>query len=175
MSAYGPLSYEGPPPTSAAWREGDPLGRRQFITIEDFVTESQFRFPEVRVAYETWGALNDTGTNAIYICHALTGDSHVSGEAGPGHVTAGWWDGLIGPGKAIDTNEYFVVCANVLGGAQGTTGPSSLDSEGVPWGSRFPVITIPDMVEIEHELMVAMGIQRWQLMLGPSLGGMRVL
>jgi homoserine O-acetyltransferase/O-succinyltransferase len=127
------------------------------------------------VAYQTWGTLRDDGSNAIYICHALTGDSHVSGEAGPGHMTAGWWDGLVGRGRAIDTDEWFVACANVLGGCQGTTGPSSLAPDGRPWGSRFPTITVRDMVQVEHAFTGAIGIDSWALMLGPSLGGMRVL
>ena len=127
------------------------------------------------MAYETWGTLNADRTNAVYICHALTGDSHVSGSAGPGHVTGGWGDGLVGPGCAVDTDEWFVVCANVLGGCQGTTGPASLAPDGQPWGSRFPVVTVGDMVEVERRLSDVLGIQSWALLLGPSLGGMRVL
>jgi homoserine O-acetyltransferase/O-succinyltransferase len=175
MSQYGPLSYTGRPPASAAWREGDHPGERQFVNIGSFTTESGFTFDDVRVAYQTWGELNASKTNAIYIAHALTGDSHVMGEAGPGHATAGWWDSLVGPGRPIDTESYFVVCANVLGGAQGTTGPSSLAPDQLPWGSRFPVITIGDMVKVEFQLMQHLAIPQWQLMLGPSLGGMRVL
>ena len=175
MSEYGPISYDGPPPASAAWREGDPVGDRLFVDVGDFVTESGTLIPDVRVAYETWGTLNADRSNTIYVCHALTGDSHVTGPAGPGHRTAGWWDGLVGPGRAIDTDEWFVVCANVLGGCQGTTGPSSLAHDGRPWGSRFPVVTVADMVVIEGRLADALGIDSWALMLGPSLGGMRVL
>lgn len=175
MSEYGPLSYEGHPPASAAWREGDNPGRRQFVDVGGITTDSGFQFDSVRVAFETWGTLNADRSNAIYVCHALTGDSHVTGPAGPGHATSGWWDSLVGAGMPIDTDEYFVVCANVLGGAQGTTGPSSLAPDGQPWGSRFPVITISDMVQVEYLLMQALDIPVWQLMLGPSLGGMRVL
>lgn len=175
MPAYGPLSYEGLPPASAAWRETDPVGDRILVDVGDIVTESGATIPDVRVAYETWGTLNAEGTNAIYICHALTGDSHVTGPAGPGHVTAGWWHGLVGPGCDIDTDEWFVVCANVLGGCQGTTGPASLAPDGRPWGSRFPVVTVADMVEVERRLTDHLGIESWALMLGPSLGGMRVL
>ena len=174
MSAFG-LSYDGPPPASAAWREGDPVGDRRFADVGALTTESGFTLPDVRVAYETWGSLSSDGTNAIYICHALTGDAHVTGPAGPGQVTGGWWDGLVGPGCAIDTDEWFVVCANVLGGCQGTTGPSSTAPDGEPWGSRFPVVTVGDMVEVEHRLTDHLGITSWALMLGPSLGGMRVL
>ncbi len=172
---YGPLTYVGLPPASAAWREGDPAGSRLFLDTGPFVTDSGFEFPSVRIAYETWGTLNADRSNAVYVAHALTGDSHVSGPAGPGHKTGGWWDGLVGPGKAIDTDQWFVVCANVLGGCQGTTGPSSPAPDGKPWGSRFPVVTVPDMVRIEHRLTDALGIDTWAVMLGPSLGGMRVL
>ncbi|MGA0221038.1 MAG: homoserine O-acetyltransferase MetX [Candidatus Nanopelagicales bacterium] len=131
--------------------------------------------PNVTVAYETWGTLAPDGHNAIYICHALTGDSHVTGPAGPGHRTAGWWSGLVGPGMPIDTDRWFVVCANVLGGCQGTTGASSADPDGLPWGSRFPTVTVADMVDVERALADHLGIDQWLLMLGPSLGGMRVL
>lgn len=174
-AGYGPLSYEGLPPASAAWREGDPVGQRSFLDIGPLRTESGFEFPSLRVAYQTWGTLDDRRSNAVYICHALTGDSHVTGPAGPGHMTGGWWDGLVGPGRAIDTDQWFVVCANVLGGCQGTTGPSSADPDGRPWGSRFPTITVRDMVDVELALTKALGIDSWALMLGPSLGGMRVL
>ena len=176
MSAkFGPLSYDGPPPASGAWREGNPVGERRFLDVGDLTVTVGQQIPDVRVAYQTWGALNADRSNAVYICHALTGDSHVTGEAGPGHLTAGWWDGLVGPGAPIDTAEWFVVCANVLGGCQGTTGPASLAGDGRPWGSRFPVVTVADMVEIERRVMAALGIPSWALMLGPSLGGMRVL
>jgi homoserine O-acetyltransferase len=171
----GPLSYDGPPPASAAWREGDPPGDRRFVDVGELVTESGSVLPNVTVAYETWGELAEDGSNAVYICHALTGDSHVTGAAGPGHLTGGWWDGLVGPGRAIDTDEWFVVCANVLGGCQGTTGPASTAPDGRPWGSRFPVVTVGDMVAVEHRLTDLLGIPAWALMLGPSLGGMRVL
>lgn len=175
MPGYGPLSYDGPPPASAAWREGDPFGDRQFADFGELRTESGQLVPSIRVAYETWGTLNADRSNAVYVCHALTGDSHVTGSAGPGHKTGGWWDGLVGPGAAVDTDEWFVVCANVLGGCQGTTGPSSTAGDGRPWGSRFPVVTVGDMVEVERRLSDHLGIESWALLLGPSLGGMRVL
>jgi homoserine O-acetyltransferase len=151
------------------------VGERRFAEVGDVTTESGALIPQVRVAYETWGTLNDDRSNAVYICHALTGDSHVAGRAGPGHRTDGWWHGLVGPGCAVDTDDWFVVCANVLGGCQGTTGPSSVAPDGEPWGSRFPVVTVPDMVEVEYRLTDLLGIPSWALMLGPSLGGMRVL
>ena len=172
---YGPLSYDGPPPATGAWREGDPVGERRFLDIGDVEVTVGTTIPAVRVAYQTWGRLNEERTNAVYVCHALTGDSHVTGDAGPGHLTAGWWAGLVGPGAPVDTDRWFVVCANVLGGCQGTTGPASLAPDGRAWGSRFPVITVADMVEVERRVMDALEIPSWALMLGPSLGGMRVL
>ena len=171
----GPIDYSGLPPASAAWREGDPVGNRSFLSVGDIATESGAVIPAVTVAYETFGQLAPDRQNAVYVCHALTGDSHVTGDAGPGHLTPGWWSGLIGPGKAIDTDRWFVVCANVLGGCQGTTGASSLAPDGKPWGSRFPTVTVGDMVEVERAVMDHLGIDDWALMLGPSLGGMRVL
>ena len=174
-AAYGPLSYDGPPPASAAWREGHHVGERLFLDAGDLTVATGSTLPAVRVAYQTWGTLNESRSNAVYVCHALTGDSHVTGAAGPGHLTAGWWDGLVGPGAPVDTDEWFVVCANVLGGCQGTTGPATLAPDGRPWGSRFPVVTVADMVEVERRVMDALGIPSWALMLGPSLGGMRVL
>ena len=174
-SFVGPIDYSGPPPASAAWREGDPVGDRRFLDVGPLMTESGFTLPEIRVAYETWGTLAPDASNAVYICHALTGDSHVAGSAGPGHLTDGWWDSLVGPGRPLDTDRWFVVCANVLGGCQGTTGPASLSPDGKPWGSRFPVVTVADMVEVERRVTDQLGIPSWALMLGPSLGGMRVL
>ena len=132
---YGPLSYDGPPPATGAWREGDPVGERRFLDIGDVEVTVGTTIPAVRVAYQTWGRLNEERTNAVYVCHALTGDSHVTGDAGPGHLTAGWWAGLVGPGAPVDTDRWFVVCANVLGGCQGTTGPASLAPDGRAWGT----------------------------------------
>jgi homoserine O-acetyltransferase len=131
--------------------------------------------PDVTLAYETWGELNAAGDNAVLVEHALTGDSHVVGEVGPGHPTPGWWDGLIGPGRPLDTRRWFVVAANVLGGCQGSTGPASTAPDGQPWGSRFPFTTIRDQVRTEALLADAIGVDRWRLVLGGSMGGMRVL
>ena len=112
-------------PVTGAWRPGDPPGRRQFATLFDarpHVLETGGRLANVTVAYETWGELNANRDNALLVLHALTGDSHAAGPAGPGHGFEGWWDALVGPGKAIDSDRFFVVCPNVLGGCQGTTG-----------------------------------------------------
>ncbi|MDP4825016.1 MAG: homoserine O-acetyltransferase [Candidatus Nanopelagicales bacterium] len=151
------------------------MGNRQFLDVGSLDLQSGGHLPAIRVAYETWGSLNADGSNAVYVCHALTGDSHVTGSAGSGHLIGGWWDQLVGPGAPLDTDEWFVVCANVLGGCQGTTGPMSLAPDGRAWGSRFPVVTVADMVEVEVRLADALGIPSWALILGPSLGGMRVL
>lgn len=129
--------------------------------------------PSVTVAYETWGTLTPDGGNAVFVEHALTGDSHVVGPAGPDHPTAGWWQDLIGPGAPLDTDELFVVATNVLGGCRGTTGPSSPAPDGRPWGSRFPRITIRDQVQVEAVAADRLGIARLRAVLGGSMGGMR--
>jgi homoserine O-acetyltransferase/O-succinyltransferase len=162
------------------WRPGDDPGRRRFVTLtgkggKGFTLEGGGQLADVTVAYESWGHLNETRSNAILVLHALTGDSHAAGPAGPGHLLTGWWDGLIGPGKALDTDRYFVVCPNVLGGCQGTTGPASLNSDGDPFGSRFPLITIRDQVAVEVDLTDRLGISCWDAVVGGSMGGMRVL
>lgn len=127
----------------------------------------------VTVAYETWGSLNAEGSNAVLVEHALTGDSHVVGPADDTHPTAGWWEGLIGPGAPLDTDELFVVATNVLGGCRGTTGPSSTAPDGRAWGSRFPRITIRDQVRTEALLADRLGIRTFRAVLGGSMGGMR--
>src|SRR5690606_24795213 len=125
---------------------------------------------------ETFGRLNSDASNAVLLCHAWTGDSHAAGPAGRGHATPGWWDAMVGPGKPIDTDEWFVVCPNVLGGCQGSTGPASAHPEdGRPYGSRFPVITIRDMVRAQARLADHLGVQRWHAVVGGSMGGMQVL
>ncbi|MGI8702244.1 MAG: homoserine O-acetyltransferase MetX [Nocardioidaceae bacterium] len=163
------------PPATGAWREGDAVGRRSFVDIGDLELETGGMLPGVRVAYESWGKLSPARDNAVLVLHALTGDSHAAGSAGLGHPTPGWWDGLIGAGRAIDTTRWFVVAPNILGGCQGTTGPSSPAPGGRPWGSRFPYLTTRDQVAAEEELARAIGVQRWALVLGGSAGGMRAL
>ena len=161
------------PPATGAWREGDPVGDRRFVDVGDLALEGGETIPDVRVAYETWGRFD--GTNAVLVLHALTGDSHVTGEAGLGHPTPGWWSGLIGPGQAVDTDRWFVVAPNVLGGCQGTTGPSSPAPDGRPWGSRFPRTTVRDQVVLEQRVADALGVGSWAAVLGGSMGGMRAL
>jgi homoserine O-acetyltransferase/O-succinyltransferase len=164
-----------PPTTSGAWRGGDPVGGRQFIDVGAVELERGAVLPDVTLAYETWGELNPARDNAILVEHALTGDSHVTGAVGPGHPTPGWWDGLIGPGCPLDTNRFHVVAANVLGGCQGSTGPASVAPDGQPWGSRFPFVTVRDQVQVEALLADRLGVDRWSLVLGGSMGGMRAV
>lgn len=163
------------PPASGAWREGDPPGQRQFVDVGNVALELGGELPNVRVAYETYGALNDDGTNAVLVLHALTGDSHLSGPKGPGHPTPGWWEPLLAPGAPLDPAEWFVVAPNVLGGCQGTTGPASLVQDGRAWGSRFPRITVRDQVAVERLLTDSLGIDAWAAVIGGSMGGMRSL
>lgn len=161
----------GPAPVTGAWREGDPRGSRQFADIGDLTLESGAVLPGVRLAYETWGTFD--GSNAVLILHALTADSHVVGPAGEGHVSAGWWEGLVGPGKAIDTDRFYVVAANILGGCQGSTGPASAAADGEPWGGSFPYVTVRDQVHAEAALADSLGIDRWYGVIGGSAGGTR--
>lgn len=168
---------EGPPSGSSP---GLSPGGRLFVDLPR-VTEGGLaleyggRLPDLTVAYENWGTLNADHSNGVLVLHALTGDSHAAGPAGAGHPATGWWDGLIGPGLALDTDRYFVVCPNVLGGCQGTTGPASLAPDGAAYGSRFPIITIRDQVAVEAALADVLGINEWAGVVGGSMGGMRVL
>ncbi len=165
-------------PASGAWRPGDPIGSRRFLELpaRPFALEGGGLLRGVQLAYETWGTLDATAANAVLVCHALTGDSHAAGPHGPGHPTQGWWDALIGPGRALDTDRYLVVCANVLGGCQGTIGPASPHpDDGRPWGSRFPVVTVRDMVRTQALLADHLGVRRWRAVVGGSMGGMQAL
>ncbi|MGL4745549.1 MAG: homoserine O-acetyltransferase MetX [Dermatophilaceae bacterium] len=159
----------------AWWRPGDPAGTRRFENLGDLALERGGVLPDVVVAYETWGTLAPSGNNAILVEHALTGDSHVVGEAGLGHPSPGWWPSMVGPGAPLDTDRFYVVASNVLGGCQGSTGPSSLAPDGRPWAGRFPFVTIRDQVAAEAVLADALGIARWHAVLGGSMGGMRAL
>lgn len=179
-------------PVTGAWRPGDPPGRRRFVTFakdRPFVLEGGGMLSDITIAYETWGEVTPDADNAILICHALTGDSHAAGGLVDGHPTPGWWDGLIGPGRAIDTDRYFVVCANVLGGCQGSTGPASpqphssqsqtqpsgAGEPGRPYGSLFPVVSIRDMVRTQVVVANELGVRKWLSVIGGSMGGMQAL
>lgn len=157
------------PASTALWRDGDHPGERRFVSIGRLELESGESLPDVVLAYETWGRLSPERDNAVLVEHALTGDSHVVGEAGPGHPTAGWWPGLIGQGAPLD-DDYFVIAINVLGGCQGSTGPGSAAPDGRPWGSRFPRLTIRDQVAAEARLADVLGIERWHTVIGGSMG-----
>ena len=165
----------GKPPATGAWREGDAVGHRQFVAIGAQSLERGGQLPSVRIAYETWGELNADASNAILVLHALTGDSHLIGPAAPGHPTAGWWSGIIGPGRYVDTRDWFVVAPNLLGGCQGSTGPASLAPDGHEWGARFPYLTIRDQVAAQSAMSDAIGIRRWAAVFGGSMGGMHAL
>ena len=163
------------PPVTGAWRDGDPAGHRKFAASGPFQTESGVELPSIRIAYETWGELNAARDNAILVLHALTGDSHLRGEAGAGHPTAGWWQEIVGPGAAVDTDRWFVIAPNMLGGCQGTTGPASVAPDGYEWASRFPYLTVRDQVAAHARLADAIGIDRWAGVIGGSMGGMHAL
>jgi homoserine O-acetyltransferase len=165
----------GKPPATGAWREGDPVGDRKFVSIGSMNLERGDELPHVRIAYETFGTLNPAKDNAVLVLHTVTGDSHVVGEAGAGHPTAGWWSGIVGEGKSIDTDEWFVVAPNMLGGCQGSTGPASNAPDGTEWGARFPFVTIRDQVAAQVAFSDAIGIQSWGAVIGGSMGGMQAL
>jgi len=166
-------------PASGAWRPGDPSGRRRFLDLphdRPFALEGGGLLRGATIAFETWGELAPDGGNAVLVCHALTGDSHAAGGLDVGHATPGWWDGMIGPGRTLDPGRHFVVCVNVLGGCQGTTGPASPHpDDGRPWGPRFPVVSVRDMVRTQAAVADHLGVARWLMVVGGSMGGMQVL
>lgn len=132
--------------------------------------------PAYDLVYETYGTLNADASNAVLICHALSGHHHAAGYHGPDDKRPGWWDNCIGPGKPIDTNHFFVVCPNNLGGCHGSSGPTSTNPEtGQPWGPDFPMMTVKDWVKSQTRLADALGIQQWAAVVGGSLGGMQAM
>ncbi len=146
---------------------------KDFVFAQPFTFKSGQVIPGFTLRYETYGALNATRDNAILICHALSGDHHCAGWHTPQDRKPGWWNNLIGPGKAVDTRRYFVVCANVLGGCQGSTGPSSINPEtGRPYGILFPFVTIRDMVRAQKLLLDHLGVAELHAIIGGSMGGM---
>ena len=160
---------------------GESVGLTQTRTVRLFTPEEPMRLAggdvlgPVDVAYETYGTLNADASNAVYLCHALTGDAHAAGWHG-GDRRPGWWDNLIGPGRPLDTNRFFVVCSNLLGGCQGTTGPGSPNPDtNAPYGMDFPLLDMADFVTVHRALLAHLGVRRLLVALGGSLGGMQVL
>lgn len=156
-----------------------PVVRRHVVLITPpnyLMLESGQTLSPIEVTYETYGTLNSTRDNAILVCHALTGDAHAAGKYTPDDPIPGWWDDLIGPGKALDTDRYYVICSNVLGGCRGTTGPTSINPQtGRPYGTDFPTITIRDMVKVQKLLLEYLGVKRTVTIIGGSMGGMQAL
>ena len=150
-------------------------GEVGFVDIGSLTTEGGAVIDSVCIAVQRWGQLSPARDNVVVVLHALTGDSHITGAAGPGHPTSGWWDGVAGPGAPIDTDRWCVVATNVLGGCRGSTGPSSLARDGKPWGSRFPLITVRDQVEADIAALAALGITEVAAVVGGSMGGARAL
>ncbi|WP_236588012.1 homoserine O-acetyltransferase MetX [Tumebacillus amylolyticus] len=140
--------------------------RTKTLVLPEFRLESGALLREVKVSYEAHGTLNETGTNAVLVCHALTGDAQASQ----------WWNGVVGPKQALDTERYFVICSNVLGGCIGSTGPQSVNPEtGHPYGSSFPTVTIRDMVHLQHRLLQELGVPNLHLVIGGSMGGLQAI
>lgn len=157
-------------------------GEVGLVTPRDYVSHDPFTFdcgrtlPGYTLRYETYGRLNAAGDNAILVCHALSGDHHCAGIHSLNDRKPGWWNNIIGPGKALDTHRYFVLCANVLSGCQGSTGPLSIDpATGRPYGITFPIVTIADMVRAQERWLRALGVTHLHAVIGGSMGGMQVL
>jgi homoserine O-acetyltransferase len=150
-------------------------GEIAIVDIGPLTLESGEVIEDVSIAVQRWGELSPSRDNVVVALHALTGDSHLTGPAGPGHPTPGWWDGVAGPGAPIDTNRWCAVTTNVLGGCRGSTGPSSLARDGKPWGSRFPIITVRDQVNADVAALAALGITDVAALVGGSMGGARAL
>ncbi len=160
---------------SDSLRQANPLRFAQYWRCEEALDlESGARLPEVTVCYETYGELNDARDNAVLICHALSGDSHVARHRDDDDP--GWWETLVGPGQPVDTDRYFVICSNVLGGCRGTTGPNFTDpASGRPYGAEFPLVTVGDMVRVQRRLIEHLGIKTLRAVVGGSLGGLQAI
>jgi homoserine O-acetyltransferase len=155
-----------------------PTGQRRLVQLfrsAPLPLDRGGHFGPITLAYESWGQLNPGRSNAVLLLHGFSGDSHAAGPAEPGHPTPGWWEGLIGPGLPLDTNRFHVICPNAFGSCLGSTGPACLARDGRPYGSRFPTITIRDMVAAEMALADALGIECWHAVIGGSMGAMRAL
>ena len=145
------------------------------VDIGPLTLENGAVIDDVSIAVQRWGELSPNRDNVVVVLHALSGESHITGPAGPGHPTPGWWDGIAGPGAPIDTDRWCAVSTNVLGGCRGSTGPSSLARDGRPWGSRFPMITVRDQVNADVAALAALGITEVAAVIGGSMGGARAL
>jgi len=145
------------------------------VQIGALTLESGVVLDEVSIAVQRWGELSPERDNVVMVLHALTGDSHITGPAGPDHPTPGWWDGVAGPGATIDTDRWCAIATNALGGCRGSTGPSSIAPDGKPWGSRFPAITIRDQVNADLAALAALGVTQVAAVIGGSMGGARAL
>ena len=177
------ISAPNPSPASSDWRS-DPqsVGRVELQRVTLATADDPLRLSSgetlgpIEVAFETYGELNAEADNAIFVCQTLTSDAHAAGWHDESDRKPGWWDALIGPGKALDTREFFVISANALGGCQGTTGPASTNpATGQPWGSSFPFITIEDIVAVHRRLCRHLGVAQPRAVIGGSLGGMQAL
>jgi len=169
-------------PDLPPWEQPDSVGivETKYYTFaeppNEMPLDSGAKLGPITLAYETYGELDEHRRNAILICHALSGDAHVAGYHSPEDRKPGWWDAMVGPGKAFDTSRYFVVCPNCIGGCKGSTGPSSINpATGRPYGRSFPVVTIADMVRAQKHLIDHLGIKKLLTVVGGSMGGMQVL
>ena len=152
-----------------------PEGEIGIVDVGSLTLENGTVVDDVSIAVQRWGELSPNRDNVVVVMHALTGDSHITGPAGPDHPTPGWWDGVAGPGAPIDTDRWCAISTNVLGGCRGSTGPSSLAADGKPWGSRFPAITVRDQVAADVAALERLGITEVAAVIGGSMGGARAL
>lgn len=165
-------SYDG----HSASEQADGFHRRESITLSHLPLDDGTLLAPVTLAYETWGQLNATADNAILLCHALTGDAHARDEQAPDDSRAGWWNPMVGPGRAFDTTRFFVVCSNVLGSCYGSTGPTSPHPlDGQPYRLRLPLVSVGDMVRAQQALLERLGVRRLAAVAGGSLGGLQAL
>ncbi len=172
-----PMTADAQPTTRPYQRDSVGVVERQYAHFDlPLHLRSGQILERFTLAYETYGTLNADASNAILICHALSGDAHVAGyHTDDPDEKPGWWDDAVGPGKMFDTGRFFVICSNVIGGCQGSTGPSSIAPDGKPYGSRFPFVTVADMVAAQRHLLDYLGINRLFSVAGGSMGGMQAL
>lgn len=177
MTAFDTLPNVTPPNVTPPTRttELPAEGEIGIVDVGALTLESGAVLDDVAIAVQRWGELSPERDNVVMVLHALTGDSHVTGPAGPDHPSPGWWDGVAGPGAPIDTDRWCAIATNVLGGCRGSTGPSSPAPDGKPYGSRFPAITVRDQVTADLAALAALGVTRVAAVVGGSMGGARAL